>query len=95
MDTSLVDTINQEDNTLTTCTYVRHLIQSSNRCCLGSIDQTIAPCRYLPPPGVCDDSVEAPVCSNGSDSFEGADLQGWQSIDTIGSNDVSPRTNLP
>lgn len=65
MDTALVDTINQEDNTLTSCT-------------------------YLPPPGVCDDSVEMPVCSTGSDSFEGADLQGWHTVNTIGSNDIFP-----
>jgi hypothetical protein len=65
MDAALVDTINQEDDTLTTCT-------------------------YLPPPGVCDESVEAPICAHGSDSFEGGDLQGWHTVNAIGSNDIFP-----
>lgn len=65
VDPATVDTINQEDNTLTTCT-------------------------YLPPPGVCDESVETPVCAHGSDSFEGGDLQGWHTVGSIGSNDIFP-----
>ena len=65
VDPATVDTINQEDDTLTMCT-------------------------YLPPPGVCDESVESPVCAHGSDSFEGGDLQGWTTVGTIGSNDIFP-----
>ena len=63
LDSGLIDTINQEDNTLSSCT-------------------------YIPPRGVCDDSIVSPVGATGSDSFESGDLSGWHTVNTQGSNDI-------